>query len=120
MKYIKHPDIEMRDSETHGRGIFSKGFIKEGTILEECHYIYIHRGNKVNLISRYMYRKGNQKNGPSFAIVLGFGSIYNSSKENKNVKAHLDEEKDVYVFTATQDIQPGDELFMSYGKFLRV
>jgi len=117
MKYIKHPGLEMRDSENHGKGIFTNQFIKKGTVLEECHCIPIHRGQRVKRLDPYLYEMGTKTNGPTYAIVLGFGSTYNSSKEKENITFTVDTKNRLYTFTALRDIEPEEELFFYYGKF---
>ena len=38
---ILNPKIEVKKSNVHGYGVFAKEDIKQGEILEECHFISI-------------------------------------------------------------------------------
>lgn len=49
-------------------------------------------------------------------MVLGLGSMFNHSVHDQNVGWTRSLDKEVLVYTALRDIQPGEELCINYGK----
>lgn len=115
-----HPSIYVKRCE-YGFGVFTREFIPSDTVLEECHYIRYRRDECQSLtINDYVYELADPPEGADEdkgfnALVLGFGSIYNHSFEN-NAHYLFDSEKGVFVYQAIRDIQPEDQIFISYGE----
>lgn len=107
--------IEVRNSNIHGKGVFAKQFIKKGEILEECHYIKLQEKDydKVdNELKKYIFAWPIHTN-ESMALVLGYGSIYNHSKDN-NATWKTDLDKNCFIFYSTKDIDIDEEIFIDY------
>ena len=106
--------IEVRLSLVHGYGIFAKEQIEKDEILEECLFILQHK-NIHNI--DYLYRF--PKLGPikHDVLVLGNGSIYNSSRtiEGRNATWDIDEHHNLFIFTSTRTIAKDEEIFTYYG-----
>ena len=109
-----------------GFGVFAIDDIKVGEILEECRYLAYSKA--YSLFEDYRFWLSPKKN--KYAIVLGTGSIYNSSEEKQNAwwVGPSSSEKfkygaititrkylDSFTFFATKDIKKGDEIFTYYG-----
>tara|TARA_R100000908_G_C3676161_1_gene96905 strand:+ start:187 stop:591 length:405 start_codon:yes stop_codon:yes gene_type:complete len=109
-----------------GFGVFATDDIKVGEILEECRYLAYSKA--YSLFEDYRFWVNSKKENT--AIVLGTGSIYNSSKEKQNAwwvgpsspkifkfgdikitRIYLDS----FTFFAIKDIKKGDEIFTYYG-----
>lgn len=109
--------IKVGDSPIQGRGVFATDFIKNGELIEECHF--------VKLIESDFNRLDKSVQDISFAwplftlgshaIVLGFGSIYNHNNDN-NATWLTDVDKNCFIFKAIRDIQPGEEICTNYMK----
>ena len=59
----------------------------------------------------------HRKDFKYLTIPLGFACIYNCAKsiEGRSIDWDCDEERDLYVFKATKDIAPNEELLSYYG-----
>ncbi len=51
----------------------------------------------------------------TYAIAFGNASLYNH-RNQPSANWKIDEEKQIIVLTANRDIEPGEEIFVSYGK----
>lgn len=115
-----HPALYVKPCE-YGMGVFSDAFIPADTVLEEAHWIKYKRDDcNSPMINDYVYEVSDPPNASQEecgynALVLGFGSIYNHSFEN-NAHYLFDEEKNVFVYQSIKDIQPGDQICISYGE----
>jgi SET domain-containing protein len=107
--------IEVRDSEIHGRGVFAKENIPAGTLIEECHYMPLERkwDDMETILQEYVFA-WPKVNWKMSVIVLGFGSIYNHSRNN-NADWDTDIEKDVFRFFTVKDIYKDEEICTNYG-----
>jgi len=114
-----HPSIFVMPCE-YGFGVFTEAFIPSGTVIEECHWIKYRRDDVSSpIINDYVYEVAEEPadNGKKIsynALVLGFGSIYNHSFDN-NAQYLYDEAKNVFVYQSVRDIEPGEQIFISYG-----
>ena len=100
-----NPKLEVRLSRLHGYGVFAKDDIYNGELLEECHHIRLAPETNVK---DYVFSWPNSKEYKDVkyrAIVLGFGSIYNSSKceETRNTDWTTEENRNLYIFKANKD-----------------
>lgn len=112
MKYIISSLIEVRSSPIHGRGVFARTFIPEGTVLEEAPYIEVKNNPTV---ADYVF---GLKTSPFKALVFGFGSIYNSAltKSERSASYEINEEGQFCTFKTTRDIQADEEILTFYGE----
>ena len=113
--------IEVRKSPIHGYGVFASEDIKNGDILEECYFLKLDDyGNRVQdlpkEIREYVFQWPGGPNSPNHrpVIAIGYGSVYNHRREPSAVYI-ADEQRNLLVFSAIQDIKKGDEIFVSYG-----
>lgn len=110
------PDkLYIGDSSISGRGVFAKVGIKEGEVLEECHYMLLAETN-FKAIDRNLteYVFAFEKTS-KVSIVFGFGSIYNHSRE-PNADWEIDTKNNLYRFFAISDISEGEEILLDYVK----
>jgi SET domain-containing protein len=106
--------IYVKQSDTHGWGVFTNLDIKKGEIIEECVIAYNLIPLHSNVLLDYRYVWPSIKNYNSYCIALGFGSIYNHSNENNNIDWEINEEKRMMTFTAIKDIKINEELMFNY------
>ena len=87
-KLIYNPKLEVKKSSIHGYGVFASDDIKQGEILEECHFMSIpYDHNIVNNLPEiknilnfpFLFPIDNPT---ELAWPFGNGCIYNSSKNN--------------------------------------
>jgi SET domain-containing protein len=112
---FSHPNIEVRTSIIHGYGIFATKDIKAGEIIEECSFLPM-EGSFTNLdktLKRYVFCYPKGKPGVPAAL-LGRGVYFNHSNSN-NTDWKTDEENQIFIFFAINDIRAGEELFINYG-----
>jgi len=107
------PDIIVKESNIKGggRGIFSTRLYNKGDFIEVCPCIkQENKYNKGN-ITKYVFNY-NKKHA---IIALGFCSIYNH-KDDPNAKWTIIN-RDQMKIVALKNIQPGEEIFISYGPY---
>jgi len=123
-KLYKNCKLEVRESPIHGYGVFVKEDIKEGELLEECHYIKLmNPSSDINIRKRtFCWPKQDKhdlqrENVEYMTLPLGCGCIYNSSSCDgmNNADWDCDVERDIYVFRATKDIPANTEILTYYG-----
>ena len=113
-----------------GFGVFATEDIKKGEILEECQYVIFPNNDCTkNIIRDYRFYMGKEKD--SFAVVLGYGSLFNSNPIKRNAiwstpymgkkilfePTSLKLEKNYlncFTFFAVNDIKKGEEIFTDY------
>jgi SET domain-containing protein len=109
--------IEVRNSKIHGKGVFAKSPIKSGEIIEACHFIFLDNKNWEsvdNNLKEYVFSWPRDVLNGKSAVVLGWGSIYNHSKNN-NADWRTDLENNLFVFYTKKDIEIGEEICTNYG-----
>ena len=118
--------LKIRQSGVKGLGVFADKDYKKGEILDYCHCIVLDWKGKYHgdsEIKRYAYWdncgcRDCLTHGKKGAILLGTGSIVNSSDtfENANVyMQHLFKFK-LVVVEASKDIKAGEELEAWHGE----
>ena len=122
-KLYHNPKLEVRKSSIHGYGVFAKEDIKEGELLEECHYYEVGGYFEDDNFQKRMffYFDGELPNGQPRerrCIVFGYTPLYNSVNKlnDRNVwwkfKKHISYK--LFVFTAIKDIKKDEELLLGY------
>jgi hypothetical protein len=115
--------IGIKTSPIHGHGIFSHAEISEGELLEEAKLLKLSYRSKIfqdSVLVNYVWVNGScnceqcQKEGQEQYLALGYGSIYNHSK-NPNTKMILDFETETIKIYSTKIIEKDEEIFVSYG-----
>ena len=122
-KLYHNPKLEVRKSSIEGYGVFAKEDIKEGELLEECHYCELEGYIDDDNFHRYLYSffDGELPNGQKkehHCIVFGYASLYNSANEFEDVNIQNKLKKHIsyklFVFTAIKDIKKDEELLQGY------
>lgn len=114
------PGVKVRPCEW-GFGVFTDEFIPEGAHIEECHYLKVPAPSISGPpMTDYVFtltwgEHEEQRPGEWLAVVLGYGMIYNHSPK-PNVAYFRGGERDLFTFYATRDIQPGEQLCITYGE----
>ncbi|MFA5770392.1 MAG: SET domain-containing protein-lysine N-methyltransferase [Patescibacteria group bacterium] len=95
------------------RGIIATKNIKKNTIIEKCPVIPVEEKyenflEKTKLSSYYFIWDDKHH-----CIVLGYGGIFNHSKNN-NVTYYKNKKNQMMFFKTTKDIKKGEELFTDY------
>jgi len=125
--YVGFSDIE-------GKGVFAREDIRAGVTVEEAHYLVLEDREWKNcdkeLIKYVFALQSLSDNWKEFCdehgglttdlvtrpiAVLGFGMIYNHSKE-ENLVFKIDDRRKVVTYIAKKDIEQGDELTINYGE----
>ena len=103
-----HSKLQLKQSHVHGYGVFAEQDIQVGDIIEECYTLP--RTDNEKVFDHY-YFKGKD----NYVLPLGFGAIYNHSKDH-NAEYEYDSEHGLLVFSATRTIKQGEEIFIYYGE----
>ena len=115
---VRHPGIVVRPSPW-GLGVYTDRFIFEGDVVEECHWVGVPDADIAqNPMNDYVFsldREDMPGEGEWVAVVLGFGMIYNHAEEPNLLHLH-DRDRGVFTYYAARDIEPGEQLCVSYGK----
>lgn len=106
------PKIGIGKSEDGGKCVYALREIKEGELLEEAPYITVPTELlQIEPICDYLFTLDDER----CAIVFGYGSMY-SHNNQPNIKYTVDPVKKNMCFYAKRDINPGEELTVTYGK----
>lgn len=109
------PALYVRRVRGMGRGVFAGRPFQKGEVIEACPVIPIPRGLarkcKGEVLDRYLFYWGER--GYAAAVVLGLGSIYNTSRDPN---ARFDQRWTTreMVYRATRDIAAGEQIFVDY------
>ena len=108
--------IVLKESPTHGLGVFSSKKISKGEIIEECPFLAFpqSKNEKVPVFSNYTFCFPRGEIWTKNALVMGYGSYYNHS-ETPNVEWFTKNELGLFVFVAIDDVEEGQELFINYS-----
>ncbi|MGA0277490.1 MAG: SET domain-containing protein-lysine N-methyltransferase [Candidatus Kariarchaeum pelagius] len=109
--------IEVRDSIKGGKGVFAKSNIPSGEIIEICHFTILEKRfpDLDKKLQEYVFSWPKNLWGGKSAVVWGFGSIYNHSKNN-NADWETDETNLVFKFFTIKEIIIGEEICTNYGE----
>ena len=111
--------VEVRMTPKMGKGCFALERIEKNTLIESAPVILVHRDTFKNLndynggthkLSEYPFTWGTDG---LCAISLGYGGIYNHAVNN-NLTWRPNHEYESLQYTATRDIEAGEELFVRY------
>tara|TARA_R110000824_G_scaffold56179_2_gene154015 strand:- start:319 stop:762 length:444 start_codon:yes stop_codon:yes gene_type:complete len=133
-KRLRLENIYVGDSEVEGRGVFAGEDICAGTLIEEAHYIIMENPNWEKCdkeLIKYVFalpelQEGwkdfcDEHGGVTIAQatrplnVLGFGMIYNHSKNN-SVVYKIEAKRGILTYRTTKDVEEGEELTIDYGE----
>jgi SET domain-containing protein len=115
MMLYRGKKIYIDNSPIHGRGVFCSEEIKEGEIIEECHFISVpSEFSYPQILNDHFY--GWPKGSNNLVICLGFGSIFNHSDNHFNADWETDTVHMKFIFYAVKDIHTGEEILTNYQK----
>lgn len=125
---LPRPDgLYIQSSTPKGRGIFTSKLIPSGTTIEISSTLILSpRENTTHIEHTVLYHytynwpllnpsTGEPTGRTTQAVVFGLGSMFNHSTREQNVGWTRDLERNFIVYRALRDIQPGEELCISYG-----
>lgn len=116
MELILPTKISVKPSDIHGLGVFANEKISKGEVIEETALLElpIQKGERSTLLMnhRYVWPKGAE--WYCHVVALGCGSLYNHSN-TPNADWNNNLENNSFLFTALEDIEPGEEIFVYYG-----
>lgn len=108
--------LYIKNTEGKGRGVFTTGKIKKGTVIEEAPVIVMSQDDKVlvdqTLLHDYIFDWGNDQD--KCCVALGFVSIYNHSYSS-NCEYFMDFEENTIQIKTVREIQPDEELTINYN-----
>ena len=108
-EYVQ-PNVELKYSfKIKGRGVFATKNYAQGEIIEVCPGILQKTEHVKGRVLDYVFTYDDDNS----IIAFGYCSMYNHSDTPNAEWEVLDTEK--MRVTATQDINRGDEIFVSYG-----
>ncbi len=116
MELLMHKDLLVKNSPISGFGVFTVSDIKAGEVIEECHHIpLIQKFNETDKFLQTYLFSWPKVNGNTTTVVLGYGSIYNHSKD-PNITWDTDDVRNLFVFKTIKDVKAGEELCSYYGE----
>ena len=107
--------VEVRESPLHGLGVFATRDIEAEERIELCPVI-VFTAEDANLgttLNHYTF--GHIVEGQSF-LALGYGSLYNESRDNPNTQHCYTHQNRFIEFYARRDIKAGEELLINYNR----
>lgn len=109
------PPVQIKQSNLHGYGVFATRDIQQDELIEECHTL-IFEGSSHEITARELlsYVFAWREKPSASALPLGYGSIYNHSKEH-NATWHVDYDCKIIRFKALRNIKEGEEITVNYG-----
>ncbi len=113
-KRVPAPCIAVRETGTSiGRGVYAVDAIPAGAVVEIAPIILLEVAQQPfpQAIRRLVFNWSQAH----FAMALGYGSIYNHA-DQPNLRYSRDLEQRIIRFTALRDIQPGEQLTISYNQ----
>lgn len=102
--------VEIRRIPGKGRGVFARGFIAAGTLIERVPMLVVPESATYGtVLSDYAFEWSKGK----VALALGYGSIYNHSYQpNARYEDNTDRTKS---YLAIRDIPSGEEITINYN-----
>ena len=104
--------IGVGTSNVDDRGVFCTDYIKTGECFEEAPLLIV-TGEEVKGTSLmdYVFKFDEEK----YAVAFGSASLYNH-RNQPMAEWKIDRERKKICFYALRDIEPGEEIYISYGK----
>ena len=103
--------IGVGTSNIDERGVFCTDYIKTGECFEEAPLIILSGDDvKGTPLMDYVFKTGDE-----YAVAFGSASLYNH-RNQPMAEWKINREKKTICFYALRDIEPGEEIFISYGK----
>lgn len=114
------PGLYIMETEEKGRGVFTSIPISKGDLIESAPVIVLDDKDrliihKTLLHDYYFLWEPGEDEEYEAAIALGYGSLYNHSKEPNAEFVPVFDEK-VIEFIALRDIAAGEEILIEYDE----
>ena len=113
---MKKKQLYAKKVKGKGRGVFCTGPIAKDEIIETCPVIVLPSCDyeivKESHLIDYFFHFNKEEQ--TIALVLGFGSLYNHTKDS-NASYRLDQENKVMIYYAVCDIPAHREICINYG-----
>ncbi len=114
------PGLYIMETETKGRGVFTSVPISKGDLIESAPIIVLDDKDrqaihKTHLHDYYFLWEQGDDEEYEAAIALGYGSLYNHSKEPNAEFIPVFNEY-VIEFVAIRDIEAGEEILIEYDE----
>ena len=106
----------IKDSKTHGLGVFAAQDLKDGDLIERCPYIVIDDDDlqDENRLNDYLFTSPDC--ATDYLLMMGAGMLFNHSSPG-NCEWEIDPKDNRFVlFKATCEIKAGCEIFHDYGE----
>lgn len=104
--------ITVKDTPKMGRGVFASENIKTGEVVEVAPILILQFEDFVdtrwNFLFEYYFWMDDE-----VVLALGYGSLYNHSKEN-NAEYEINIKNKSITFKAKKEIKKGEEIFFNY------
>jgi len=113
--HTKHSTSKVAFGNTpdHGVGVYAKTAITNGELIEVAPLILVDSDvMAVSNLNDYVYTINKEED--LYAVALGYGSLYNHS-DTPNAEWNMDIKKEQLRIIASEDIQEGQEIKVSYG-----
>ena len=107
-------NIEIRNSDIHGIGVFCVQDILKDDIIEICPLIILDEKDTKIIDDTFLYNYYFSWENNGSAICLGNGSLYNHSIE-PNAKYIKEFDDNKIVFVTIKDIKKGEEILVNYN-----
>jgi SET domain-containing protein len=118
MSPIFPADVVVKDTGTiKGRGVFALRDFEKGEVVEQCPVIILLRAydQLPPRIKTIIFNWGNlAKTSPSYALSLGYGSLYNHDNP-ANLRYEAIPEDSIIRFISVRDIKKDEELTINYN-----
>ncbi len=110
------PCLDIQETQSKGRGIFTSEKIPADTIVEIAAVIVMPLGDRIHLdktlLHDYIFEWGDAKN--KCAMALGMIPIYNHSYKS-NCDYYMDFDAHLIMIKAVRSIEAGEELCINYN-----
>lgn len=107
-------NIEIREADSKGRGVFATRDIRAGEIIEDAPVIVLPADQREAVLRTHLYEYVYQWGKDRVAVCLGWGSLYNHSR-NPNARYVRRFEERSIRFEALKDIGKGEEILTNYN-----
>ena len=111
-----HPYLYIAESTVKGRGVFTRGDIGRGTLIESSPVVVMSGQERTlldkTLLHDYIFEWGNKKD--KCCMALGYAAVYNHSYHS-NCEYEMDFESDEIRIKTVKPVKAGEELFINYN-----
>lgn len=97
-----------------GRGVFATKAFRSGEVIELAPYVEVPKSDSSHIEQTVLNHYWYEVDESTFAIGLGFTSLYNHS-EKPNAEFDFDKKSKRIMIRATRPIAPGKEITIHYG-----